>query len=493
MKRIIFMLLIAFSFSLKAQPFQIGSTVITFIDSSRSNRAITTEIYYPSATAGSNVPIASAGLKENPLVVFGHGFLMTVGAYQNIWSVLVANGYVVALPRTEGGLLPNHTNFGKDLAFVANAIQENSKNQGNVFYNAIAAKTAVMGHSMGGGAAFLSIQYNNKINAIVGLAPAETNPNASIAASSIVIPGIVFAGENDCVTPAAQHSQLIYNSLASTCKTYISIKGGSHCQFANSNFNCSLGESTCSPSPTISRATQHAIVSKYLVPWLNYRLKENCQQGFLFQSELASDPTITNQNACSNFITCKIPVGRKTTNVTTNSALLSWDNSLCKNNYVVRYKKAGSSFWSITNPISTNSFFLSNLTSSTTYNWAVRVQCDSAGTSLSGYGTTKVFTTLSNNFRSDLSTDIDNNLNLAVFPNPSDGIFDLKIESKSNAAVLIEVYNSIGELEHSEKLDAAVEGSLLNKIIDLRSRPTGIYVLKVTDGKEVYAERILKY
>jgi len=492
MKRILLISLIAISCNLIAQPFQIGSTVVTFIDSSRSNRAIATEIYYPASIAGSNVPIASAGLKERPLVVFGHGFLMTVGAYQNIWSVLVANGYVVALPRTEGGLLPNHTNFGKDLAFVADAIQVNSQNQGTIFYNAIAPSTAVMGHSMGGGAAFLSVQYTSRINAIIGLAPAETNPNASSAAANVAIPGLVFAGQNDCVTPANQHSQLIYNSLASPCKTYVSILGGSHCQFANSNFNCNLGEATCSPSPTISRATQHAIVSKYLVPWLNYRLKNNCQDGFVFQNELAIDPSITSQNACLNFISCKIPVGRKTTNITANSALLTWDNTLCKNKYIVRYKKAGSSFWLFTNPLTSNSFSLANLLPNTTYNWAVRVQCDSAGTSLSGYGTTKVFSTRSNNVRSDFSMDMDNKLNLAVYPNPSDGLFDLKIEAKANAEVLIEVYNSIGVLELSEKFNTNVDGVLQNKIIDLQSKPAGIYVLKVTDGNEVYAQRIVK-
>jgi hypothetical protein len=88
--------------------------------------------------------------------------------------------------------------------------------------------------------------------------------------------------------------------------------------------------------------------------------------------------------------------------------------------------------------------------------------------------------------------DMDNKLNLAVYPNPSDGLFDLKIEAKANAEVLIEVYNSIGVLELSEKFNTNVDGVLQNKIIDLQSKPAGIYVLKVTDGNEVYAQRIVK-
>jgi hypothetical protein len=53
----------------------------------------------------------------------------------------------------------------------------------------------------------------------------------------------------------------------------VTLTGASHCQFAESNFNCGLGEASCSPGPAISRATQHAIVDRFLVPWLDWRLK----------------------------------------------------------------------------------------------------------------------------------------------------------------------------------------------------------------------------
>jgi hypothetical protein len=151
---------------------------------------------------------------------------------------------------------------------------------------------------MGGGASFLAAQLNSTIKTIVNFAPAETNPSAVSAAASITIPSLIFSGVNDCVTPANVHQIPMYNSLISTCKTLINIIGGSHCQMANSNFFCNVGEGSCSPAPAITRGIQHNIINTYLLPWLNYQLKGNCSQGTLFDSQILVDTAITYQKNC---------------------------------------------------------------------------------------------------------------------------------------------------------------------------------------------------
>lgn len=101
---------------------------------------------------------------------------------------------------------------------------------------------------------------------------------------NIGIPSIVIAGANDCVAPPVQHQLPMYDALASTCKTYVTITGGSHCQFANANTNCSLGELTCSPPPDISPMSQQNITSSLLLSWLNYYLKNESDSGVEFQN-----------------------------------------------------------------------------------------------------------------------------------------------------------------------------------------------------------------
>ena len=109
---------ILFCNNLFAQSFQVGHTTITFIDSSRNNRSIPTEVYYPADVAGDNEPVTIATTDKFPVISFGHGFVMTWNAYQNIWDAVVQEGFIIAFPKTEGGLAPSHAEFGKDLAFV---------------------------------------------------------------------------------------------------------------------------------------------------------------------------------------------------------------------------------------------------------------------------------------------------------------------------------------------------------------------------------------
>ncbi|MBL0013167.1 MAG: T9SS type A sorting domain-containing protein [Flavobacterium sp.] len=281
------------------QPFAIGHSTINFIDSSRGNRSIATEIYYPADEAGDNVSLTIASMQTFPVLTFGHGFVMTWDAYQNIWEAMVPRGYIMAFPKTEGGISPSHIEFGKDLAFVSTQVFNLGMLQSTIFYNRVSSMNAVMGHSMGGGAAFLAPQFNSNIKSIVTLAAAETSPSAIDAANSIQIPGLVIAGENDCVTPPSTNQLAMYTSLGSACKTYVSINGASHCQMANSNFLCSFGESTCNPQPTITRDQQHLVLEQYLTLWLEAQLKSDCVAGSDFNSLIDTDSRTTFQKNCS--------------------------------------------------------------------------------------------------------------------------------------------------------------------------------------------------
>ena len=294
---IIICFLIVFHYSY-AQPFQIGHATINFVDSSRSNRIIAAEIYYPSDNTGDNVAITNATTATFPVLCFGHGFVMTWDAYQNFWNFLVPNGYIMVFPKTEGSLSPSHIDFGKDLSFLIDQMNALGNNSSSLFYNRISTMNCVMGHSMGGGASFLAAQLNSNIKALLNFSPAETNPSSIQAATAISIPSLIFAGVNDCVAPPNTNQIPMYNGLMSTCKTLISIIGGSHCQMANSNFFCGIGESSCTPQPTITRTVQQNIINSYILPWLNFQLKGNCAQGNLFDNQIVVDNTITFQKNC---------------------------------------------------------------------------------------------------------------------------------------------------------------------------------------------------
>ncbi|TVR42858.1 MAG: T9SS C-terminal target domain-containing protein [Bacteroidia bacterium] len=275
---------------LTAQEYGIGHFQHTFIDPERNDRPILTEIYFP-VEAGSEGDELANG--EFPLLVFGHGFVMVWSAYENLWTHFVPNGYIMAFPRTEGGLAPSHLNFGLDIAFLVDAIQAMHDDPSAPLFGGLNGRSAVMGHSMGGGAAVLAASFNSNITALLGLAPAETNPSAINAAQNISIPSLIFSGSSDDVTPEGTHQIPIYDALGSEEKTFISIIGGGHCYFANFNFNCNLGEAGSSGNITITRDEQQETTEDFATPWLDYFLRDECESMIIFRDSLETSERIT--------------------------------------------------------------------------------------------------------------------------------------------------------------------------------------------------------
>jgi hypothetical protein len=233
-----------------------------------------------------------------PVIAFGHGFVMTWSAYAPYWNALVPQGYILICATTETGISPSHNDFGLDLAFLISTLQNERTNASSNFYQHVAATSAVMGHSMGGGASFLAAQAMPSITALVNMAAAETNPSAIAAGSNILQPALLFAGANDCVAPPTQHQKPMYDSLASVCKTYVEIGGATHCQFANSNAFCTIGETSCFSTAGISAATQQSITIDLMIDFLDAFLKGDFSAEQSFRQKVSNASGFVAQQSC---------------------------------------------------------------------------------------------------------------------------------------------------------------------------------------------------
>ena len=302
-KIFLFLILVFLSNFIYAQ-YQIGYYNVIFQDPDRSSRNIDTEIYYPATISGDST-LAEIG--EFPVIIFGHGFVMTWDAYQNLWEEFVPKGYIMVFPKTEGSLFStNHQEFGWDLQFLVTKIQDEGLNNSSPIYNIVANNTALMGHSMGGGACFLAadslcMNGNAQLKTIIGLAPAESSSNgvSSIAsAANVTVPSIILSGSQDGVTPSEDHHLPMYNNLSSDCKVFISISGGGHCYFAISNFNCDFGESISSTGISITRTEQQDVTYDFLNLWLDYTLKSDCNDFSIFQDSLVTSNRISPSQIC---------------------------------------------------------------------------------------------------------------------------------------------------------------------------------------------------
>ncbi len=217
------LLLIAMSIS----AYEVGQFNQTFVDSSRDNRQIETEIFYPVSSEFSR--------EEFPIIIFGHGWLMNYSNYSQFGSELVSAGNIVAFPRTEENLWPDHQEFALDLSFLSTALQQENMNVASALFGIVDSLSFAMGHSMGGGCAVLSAAESDVFSAMITFAAADTDPSAIIAADNIIIPTITFSASADNIAPPSSHQIPIYENLQSDYKAYISLLGEDHLGITSNN------------------------------------------------------------------------------------------------------------------------------------------------------------------------------------------------------------------------------------------------------------------
>jgi len=274
------------------QKYLTGKTSLLLTENANGGRKVPVDIYYPSDSGKIDSPVASQPFKKLPVICFNHGYLINPDAYSNIREALVPEGYILIFPRTERGLFPSHKAMSRDIGLVFSRMDDLAKDTNSIFFERVDTLKCVMGHSMGGGASFAAAGMFPDIKCLVALAPYDTRPSAVKAAESVTVPVLIFTGANDCVTPAGKHQVPIYESLASSGKTIIHIKGGTHCQMAGSSSICRFGESFKSCKAEIDMEEQHRIINRYLVPWLNFHMKGDIPAGLLFEKEIGSDTGI---------------------------------------------------------------------------------------------------------------------------------------------------------------------------------------------------------
>ncbi len=178
----------------RGPPFAVGERTLTFVDTTRrvtypgqppAPRKLVTYVRYPKAPG------------RFPLVVFGHGFAVTPGIYEQLLEAWARAGYVVAAPlfplgnaNAPGG--PNESdlvNQPRDMSFVITQMEALSASRRAPF-RLEAGEIAVAGQSDGGDTA-LSAAYNPQF--------LDRRIRAAVILSGQEIPGV---GEYDFPAPS---------------------------------------------------------------------------------------------------------------------------------------------------------------------------------------------------------------------------------------------------------------------------------------------------
>ncbi len=76
---------------------------------------------------------------------------------------------------------------------------------------------------------------------------------------------------------------------------------------------------------------------------------------------------------------------------------------------------------------------------------------------------------------------------MSVYPNPSNGIFNMRLADVQSQDVQVLVYDMLGKVIHSQTLKGS---NLQAQELDLSGAPKGFYLLRVQTGEQVYSRKI---
>ncbi|PSJ71402.1 hypothetical protein C7N43_39510, partial [Sphingobacteriales bacterium UPWRP_1] len=175
-------------------------------------------------------------------------------------------------------------------------------------------------------------------------------------------------------------------------------------------------------------------------------------------------------------VACPMPTGLTSSNITQNSATVSWTAVAGAAGYTVQYKPVSAAAWISLNVLS-NSANLAGLLPGTTYEYKVKTVCAATSTnsgSSSDFSPALQFTTLpaSNSNKTGISEVSD----IVVYPNPANELFNLELSETAQ----LQLADISGQVVYAAVKEAGLH------TIEVGHLPAGIYVLTLTtaNGKQ---------
>ena len=155
----------------------------------------------------------------------------------NWWGPrLASHGFVVITIDTNSTLDQPGSRSRQQLAAL-DQVATLSRTSSSPIYNKVdTTRMGVMGWSMGGGGSLISAQNRPSLKAAAPQAPWNSSTNFS----SVTVPTLIFACENDSIARVSSHASPMYNSMSRNPKEFIEINGGSHSCANSGNSNQAL-------------------------------------------------------------------------------------------------------------------------------------------------------------------------------------------------------------------------------------------------------------
>jgi dienelactone hydrolase len=155
----------------------------------------------------------------------------------NWWGPrLASHGFVVITIDTNSTLDQPSSRSRQQMAALSQVVSLSRTSSSPIYNKVDTARLGVMGWSMGGGGSLISARDNPSIKAAAPQAPWNTSSNFS----SMTVPTLIFACENDSIASTSSHASPMYNSMRYNPRQYFEINNGSHSCANTGNSNQAL-------------------------------------------------------------------------------------------------------------------------------------------------------------------------------------------------------------------------------------------------------------
>jgi hypothetical protein len=221
-----------------------------------------------------------------------------------------------------------------------------------------------------------------------------------------------------------------------------------------------------------------------LTPGTSYewQVRSQCDYSGSNISAWSSEQSFTTQELCTT------PTGPNELNITTTTADLIWDAIPGSWGYRLMYLENGAA-WNtkVVDTLNTNIDAVSSLNPGTLYKWRVRGICHASGQNNSPWNGWEFFSTLSSNRITAGDVDLGDNLN--IYPNPTNGVFNISFISAEINNFEITIIDAFGNLVSKEEKQNFV--GEYTKQVDLSAYSRGIYLVQIKTQDSFVSKRIV--
>jgi predicted dienelactone hydrolase len=270
-------------------PYEAGVRAITLTKQSvvdpQQARVLETVVWYPTAAGAGPIDGGTGGVLDAPVdasggpypvLLFSHGSCGYSLQSKFLLPVIASRGYVVIAPPHPGNTFFEFPNCGtpqvqvasaqerpQDMIFVLDQMLAANADAGSPFFGVLDPdRIGMSGHSFGGFTTYFVTSLDPRIKVAVPMAPATPGTDATIDVPFLLILGNIDSVVNN---PTARTAY----AASPSPKYKVEIEHAGHYAFSDLCFP----SADCNPPTTLSQDEAHAHVLRWVVPFLEWRLR----------------------------------------------------------------------------------------------------------------------------------------------------------------------------------------------------------------------------